>query len=56
MSDDKLRIRVGLGENGKTPTWELMHHGVKVCDLSYTELIEHALQAVSSARWITEKR
>lgn len=55
MSEPKLKIRVSLGEDGRSPTWELMHEGMKVCDLTYTELIEHCVQATSSARWIAEK-
>lgn len=54
--NDKLRIRVSLGPDGKTPTWELLHQGVKICDLSYVELVEHALQSTSALRWIIERR
>ncbi len=52
---DKLTIRVSLGADGKTPTWELMHEGTKVCDLSFTELVEHNVQTASSVRWIMER-
>lgn len=52
MSSDKIRIRVST--DGKTPQWELMFNGLKVCDLTYSELLEHCLQATSSLRWITE--
>ncbi len=51
----KVYIRVSLGEDGRTPSWELVHAGIKVCDLTYTELVEHCAQATSSARWILEQ-
>jgi hypothetical protein len=47
---DKIRIRVST--DGKFPQWELMVNGMKVCDLTYSELLEHCLQATSSLRWI----
>jgi hypothetical protein len=50
---DKIRIRVSLGNDGRTAEWELLINGLKVCDLTYTELLEHCLQATSSLRWIT---
>lgn len=53
---DKIRIRTSLGDDGKSPTWELLVNGLKVCDLTYTELLEHCLQATSSLRWITERQ
>lgn len=52
---DKIRIRTSLGDDSRTPQWELLVNGLKVCDLSYTELLEHCLQATSSLRWITEQ-
>jgi hypothetical protein len=54
--NDKIRIRTSLGDDGKSPAWELIVNNVKVCDLSYTELLEHCLQATSSLRWITEQK
>jgi hypothetical protein len=53
---DKIRIRVSLGNDGKTPSWELLIDGMKICDLTYTELLEHCLQATSSLRWVTEQK
>jgi hypothetical protein len=53
---DKIRIRTSLGDDGKTPSWEMLVNNLKVCDLTYTELLEHVLQATSSLRWITEKQ
>jgi len=50
--NDKIRIRVST--DGKFPQWELMVNGMKICDLTYSELLEHCLQATSSLRWITE--
>ena len=52
---DKIRIRTSLGADGKSPTWELIVNGMKVCDLSYTELLEHCLQSTSALRWIVER-
>lgn len=52
---EKLKIRVSLGPDGRSPTWEMLYDGLKVCDLTYTELLEHSLQATSSLRWITEQ-
>lgn len=54
--NDKIRIRTSLGDDGRTPSWELVVNNLKVCDLTYTELLEHALQATSSLRWITERK
>lgn len=51
----KLAIRVSLGADGKTPQWELMHEGIKVCDLTFIELVEHSVQTASSVRWIAER-
>lgn len=50
----ELRIRVSLGEDGRSPSWELLVDGLKICDLTYIELVEHAIQATSSLRWIKE--
>ncbi|MEQ8931256.1 MAG: hypothetical protein RLQ25_03085 [Alphaproteobacteria bacterium] len=50
-------IRVTMAEDGKTPQRELMLDGQKVADLSYFEVLEFAMQAVSSLRFeVTGKR
>ncbi len=45
----KVKVRVTLEVN--EPKWELMVDGYKVCDLSYVDVIEMAMQATSSLRW-----
>jgi len=50
----KLAIRVGVGPNGKTER-ELLVEGQKICELSYVEVLEFAMQAVSSLRDWTGK-
>jgi hypothetical protein len=47
----ELRIRVSLEKDGKTAKRELMVDGVKICDLSFIELVEFVVQASSSLRW-----
>jgi hypothetical protein len=47
----KVYVRVSMGEDGKQPQRELMCDGLKVCDLSYVETLELAMQATSSLRW-----
>ena len=51
----KLAIRVGIGADGKTITRELMHEGLKVCDLSYLDTVEFLMQGASSLRDWTGK-
>lgn len=46
---EKIRVRVTL--EGNLPKFELMVDGQKVCDLSYSEIIDFIMQATSSLRW-----
>ncbi|MBZ9759516.1 hypothetical protein LB553_01265 [Mesorhizobium sp. CA8] len=55
MSNSKLRIRVDLGPDGKTPSYELLHNGLKICDLSFVDVVEFLTQAASSLRWERER-
>jgi hypothetical protein len=48
---NKAYIRVSMGPDGKTPQRELMCDGLKVCDISYVEVIELVMQASSSLRF-----
>ena len=52
----RIAIRVTLAKDGKTPTYELMHSGSKICDLSFVDIVEFIMQAASSLRWDREKR
>lgn len=45
----KAYVRVTM--DGKTPKLELMCDGYKVCDLSYHEALELALNAASALRF-----
>jgi hypothetical protein len=47
--NDKLRVRVTL--DGNFPKFELMVDGLKICELSYSEIIDFIMQATSSLRW-----
>jgi hypothetical protein len=53
--NDKIRIRTSLGDDGRTPSYELMHDDFKVCDLSFVDLVEFLMQAASSLRWEKER-
>lgn len=46
---EKLRVRVTL--EGSLPKFELIVDGLKVCDLSYSEILDFIMQATSSLRW-----
>jgi hypothetical protein len=45
----KIQIRVTT--EGKEAKRELLCDGVKVCDVSFIELVEFIMQASSSLRW-----
>jgi hypothetical protein len=48
-----IRIRVTMSEDGKSPTWQLMiGDAVAYTFEGYTELVEHAVQTVSSTRYV----
>lgn len=47
----KLAIRVTLEKDGKTPKRELLVDGLKICEVSYVEVLEAAMQFVSSLRY-----
>lgn len=47
----RLRVRVTMGEDGRTARRELILDGVKIADLSYVDTLEFILQATSSLRW-----
>lgn len=47
----RLKVRVTVNNDGKTVNRELMLDEMKVADLSYVELLEFAMQAISSLRW-----
>lgn len=47
----RLKVRVTVNNDGKTVNRELMLDGMKVADLSYVELLEFTMQAISSLRW-----
>lgn len=51
MSQNKAYIRVDLREDGKTPVRELVVDGRVICELSFVETIELAMQASSSLRY-----
>lgn len=50
-----VAIRVTVGPDGKIIQRELMVDGMKVCELSYVEVLEFAMQAVSSLRYDLKK-
>jgi hypothetical protein len=47
----RMAIRVTLEPDGKTPRRELLVDGLKICDVSYVELIDFVMQAASSLRF-----
>jgi hypothetical protein len=47
----KAHVRVVMSEDGKTPDYQLMSEGYKICDLTYMEVMELALNATSALRW-----
>lgn len=47
----KIAIRVTLAKDGKTPKRELLYDGLKIGDVSYVEVLEAAMQFVSSLRY-----
>lgn len=51
MSSQRISIRVTLEPDGKTPKRELMVGGIKIADVSYVEVLEAAMQFVSSLRY-----
>ncbi len=53
---NQLRFRVDLGKDGKSPTWELMSNHVKICEMSYVEMVDFLVQAQSSLRWEMERK
>lgn len=50
MSASKAYVRVTMQNDGKTPLYELVADQMKVCELSYIEVLELAMQATSSLR------
>ena len=48
---EKIHVRVTVGPDGRVINWELMVDGLKICDLSYLETLQMAMQATSSLRW-----
>lgn len=48
---EKVYVRTGMGEDGKTPVYELIVAGVKACDLSPVEMIELSMQVTSALRF-----
>lgn len=52
---DRIHVRVTIDETGKAPVYELMCDGHKVTDMSWTEVMGLAMQAVSSLRWLPRK-
>lgn len=51
MAPAKMAIRVTLAEDGKTPVRSLWFDGVKIGDVSYVEVLEAAMQLVSTLRF-----
>ena len=51
MMPPKMAIKVSLAEDGRTPARSLWVDGVKVCDVSYVEVLEAAMQFVSTLRF-----
>ncbi len=51
MALPKVHVRVVMGPDGKTPTYEVMHNGYKVCELSFIEVLELGAQCTSALRW-----
>lgn len=51
MALNKAHIRVTMGTDGRTPDYELMVEGVKICELTFIEVLEFATQATSALRW-----
>lgn len=47
----RIAIRVTLAEDGKTPVRSLYFDGVKIGDVSYVEVLEAAMQFVSTLRF-----
>lgn len=46
------RVHMRVVRNGKeTATWELLVDGLKVAELNYIDVLEAAMQFVSSLRW-----
>ena len=46
----ELRIRVTKGADGKANKYEFMRNGVKLDDISKAEIIDAAMQFISSLR------
>ena len=51
MGIPKVNVRVVMGTDGKTPTYDLMHEGYKMCEMSYLDVLQLAMQATSALRW-----
>lgn len=51
MMPPKMAIKVNLAEDGKTPVRSLWFDGVKIGDVSYVEVLEAAMQFVSTLRF-----
>ncbi|WP_157038004.1 MULTISPECIES: hypothetical protein [Chelativorans] len=49
------RVHIRVSMEGNQPKWELMHDGLKITELSFIEVLELAMQATSSLRWIPRK-
>lgn len=49
-NENTYHIRVTL--NGNEPKFEMMHGNMKIGDMTYIEVLELAMQATSSLRWI----
>lgn len=47
----KAYVRVTMESDGRTPKRELMSEGLKVCDLTYFEALELALNIISGLRF-----
>jgi hypothetical protein len=46
----EFRIRVTMLD-GKQPTWEMMHKGAVIGEMSFIEVVEFAAQAASVLRY-----
>lgn len=51
MMPPKMAIKVTLAEDGRTPVRQLFFDGVKIGDVSYVEVLEAAMQFVSTLRF-----
>lgn len=51
---DRIYIRVTM--EGDKPKWDLMIDGRKETEMSFIEVLELAVQATSSLRWVSRKQ